>query len=145
MSSAGIMISKCEQNKNDYIVLFQDPLNGLNPLSRIFCVLDGSKKNDSTITDLTQEESESLHHFIFNGRMAIKLQDHHKYLIAYEWLNPVERERFNLFPEVLTVDTVAGTNNENRPLLIMGGKDSNGKLFIFLRTYLPHERGWIFL
>ena len=41
----------------------------------------------------------------------MKLQDYHKYLIAFAWVNPVERERFNLFPEVLTVDTVAGTNN----------------------------------
>ena len=65
-------------------------------------------------------------------------------MIAFAWVNPSERERFNLFPEVITVDTVAGTNNENRPLLTMGGKDSNGKMFIFLRAYLPHERGWIF-
>ena len=114
--------------------MFQDPLNGLNPLSRTFCGSDGSKKNDS-ITDLTQEESGSLHHFIFNGRMAMKLLDHHKYLIAFAWINPVERERFNLFPEVVTVDTVSGTNNEIRPLLTMGGKDSNGKMFIFLRAY----------
>ena len=65
-------------------------------------------------------------------------------MIAFAWANPSERERFNLFPEVITVDTVDGTNNENRPLLTMGGKDPNGKMFIFLRAYLPHERGWIF-
>ena len=27
---------------------------------------------------------------------------------------------------------------------MMGGKDSNGKMLIFLRAYLPHEKGWIF-
>ena len=26
----------------------------------------------------------------------------------------------------------------------MGGKNSNGKMFIFIRAYLAHERGWIF-
>ena len=128
------------KKKYDYIILFQDPLNGLNPLSQTFCGLDGSKNND-IITDLTSDESESLNSFISNGKMAMKLQDHHKYMIAFAWVNTFERERFNLFPEVVTVDTVAGTNNENRPLLTMGGKDSNGKMFIFLRAYLPHERG----
>ena len=43
MSSSDIMISKCEEKKYDYIVLFQDPLNGLNPLSRTFCGTNGSK------------------------------------------------------------------------------------------------------
>ena len=128
------------KKKYDYIVLFQNPLNGLNLLSRTFCGLDGSKKND-IITDLTSEESDSLNSFISNGRIDMKLQDHHKYMIAFAWVNPVERERFNLFPEVPKVDTVFGTNNENRPLLTMGRKDSNGKMFVFLRAYLPHKRG----
>ena len=65
-------------------------------------------------------------------------------MISFAWVNPTERERFNLFPEVLTVDTVEGTTKKNCLLLTMGEKDSNGKMSIFLRTYLPYERGWIF-
>ena len=55
-------------------------------------------------------------------------------MIAFAWVNPTERERFNLFPEVLTVETVSGTNNEICPLLTMGGKYSNGRTYIFLRA-----------
>ena len=42
-----------------------------------------------------------------------------KYMMDFAWVSPSERERFNLFPEIITVDTVFGTNYENRPLLII--------------------------
>ena len=89
MSSADIMISKCEENKYDYIVLFQDPSNGLNRLSRTFCGTNGSKIEVS-ITDLTSEEVDALHTFISNGRSSLKLQDYHKYMISFAWVNPIE-------------------------------------------------------
>ena len=68
------------------------------------------------------------------------LKEHHKYLISFAWVTPQEREKFILFPEVITVDTVFGTNYENGPLLMMGGKDSNGKIFIFLVLIYPMRR-----
>lgn len=34
-----------------------------------------------------------------------------------------------MFPEVLTVDTTCGINNEAHPLLTISGKDSNGLMF----------------
>ena len=49
-----------------------------------------------------------------------------------------------MFPEVITVDCTADTNNEARPLLTMAGKDSYGRMFIFLRAFLPNERNWGF-
>ena len=85
-----------------------------------------------------------MYQFIMEGRASLGLLDCHKYMISFAWVAHSEKEKFNIFPEVITVDTVAGTNNEGRPLLMMGGKDSNGKMFIFLRAYLPHEKGWIF-
>ena len=48
-----------------------------------------------------------------------------------------------MFPEVIAVDTTNDTNNESRPLLTMTGKDSNGKMFTFLRAFLPNEKGWV--
>ena len=90
MSSADVMISKNEENKYDYIVLFQDPLNWLNPLSRKFCGTIGIKTEES-VTDLTSEDFEALHTFITNVRISLKLQEHHKYMIAFAWANPVER------------------------------------------------------
>ena len=127
----------------DYMILLQDLVHGIMPVSQIFSGSTGYKSEDC-LTDLSPNEELSLQDFVIDGRSALNLQDHHKYMIAFAWVTPSEKEKFNLFPEVITVDTVAGTNNENRPLLAMGGKDSNGKMFIFLRAYLPNEKGWIF-
>ena len=49
-----------------------------------------------------------------------------------------------MFPEVITVDCTADTNNEARPLLTMAGKYFYGRMFIFLRAFLPNERNWVF-
>ena len=65
--------------------------------------------------------------------------------MALAWVLPKERDMFTLFPEVITVDCTADTNNESRPLLTMGGKDANGKVFIFLRVFLPNEKGGFFV
>ena len=111
--------------------------------NRNFSGLDGSKE-ETCLTGLSHSESKDINNYINTGRLSLRLDCHQKYMMAFAWVSPSERERFNLFPEIITVDTVFGTNNENRPLLTMGGKDSNGKMFIFLRAYLPHEKGWIF-
>ena len=63
----------------------------------------------------------------------------HKYVMVFSWVIPKEIELVHPFPEVMTVETVASTNIENRPLLTIGGKDSNGRMFIILRAFLPHD------
>ena len=60
------------------------------------------------------------------------------------WVIPCEKRLFEMFPQVVLVDTTNDTNNEGRPLLTMTGKDSNGKMFTFLRAFLPNEKGWVF-
>ena len=42
------------------------------------------------------------------------------------------------------IDTTEKTNNEKRPLLTAGGKDVNGKMFIFLRVFMPNQQSWMF-
>ena len=48
------------------------------------------------------------------------------------------------FPEGIMIDTTEKTNNEKRPLLTTGGKDANGKMFIFLRVFMPNQQSWMF-
>ena len=143
ISPSDVILLKAQSKNYDYMVLLQDPLHGILPISQAYSGSSGYTTEDS-ITDLNQQETSSLQQFILDGRMSLSLKPHHKYMISFSWVTPSEKEKCNLFPEVMTVDTVFGTNNENRPLLTMGGKDSNGKMFIFLRAYLPHEKGWIF-
>ena len=64
--------------------------------------------------------------------------------MAIAWVQPLEKQLFMLYPEVITVDCTADINNESRPLLTMAGKDSLGKKNIFLRVFLPNERRWVF-
>ena len=54
------------------------------------------------------------------------------------------KEKFGLFPEIIFIDTLFGSKNENRPLLIMAGKDSHGKIFIFIQAFMTNKKGWIF-
>jgi MULE transposase domain len=49
-----------------------------------------------------------------------------------------------MFPEVLKIDCTAGTNNENRPLLVASGLDSDRTVFHALQAYLPNERTLVF-
>ena len=88
-------------------------------------------EQQTSISDLSELEKNSINHFVNVGRNSLDLQEHHKYLISFAWVTPQDREKFILFPEVIAVDSLVGTNNENRPLLMMDGNDSNGKMFIF--------------
>ena len=65
----------------------------------------------TSITDLSPEEQESLSNFVRTDRRALNLALAQKYVIAFAWVLPKERQLFNLFPEVITIDTVHGTNN----------------------------------
>ena len=52
--------------------------------------------------------------------------------MAIAWVIPKERRMFKIFPETITIDCIAKTNNEKRPLLTMTGKDRNSKTFTIL-------------
>ena len=54
-----------------------------------------------------------------------------------------ELRLFDSFPNVIMVDTVEKTNNEKRPILTVGGKDSNGKMFIFLQWFMLNQQSWM--
>ena len=82
--------------------------------------------------------------FITDSWSAFNFQPSQMLSMAIALVIPCERRLFEMFPEVIAVDTTNNTNNESRPLLIRAGKDSNGKMFTFLRAFLPNEKGWVF-
>ena len=65
-------------------------------------------------------------------------------MMGIAWVIPNERTSFEMFPEVLTVDTTTKSNNEHRPLLTIAAKNSYGKMFTVLRAFLPNEQNWVF-
>ena len=60
--------------------------------------------------------------------------------IGHVWVLPTEQKNFDHFPEVICIDTVSHTNKDERPLLIISGRDSSRKMFIILRAFLRNER-----
>ena len=60
------------------------------------------------------------------------------------WVNSDELSLIEAFPEVIMVDTTEKINNKNRPLLTVGDKDSNGKIIIFLKCFMPNQQSWMF-
>ena len=74
----------------------------------------------------------------------MNLTGEQKYMMSFAWVNPKELVLLEAFPEVIMIDTTEKTNNEKRPLLTAGGKDSNGNMFIFLRVFMPNQQSWMF-
>ena len=66
------------------------------------------------------------------------------FIVLFAWILPMEQKMFHHFPEVIYVDTVSHTNKDKRPLLIISGRDSYEKIFIFLRAFLLNKRAWVF-
>ena len=139
--SAKSMIDFLRKKKYDHIVLYHDHIvnavvNGLFSMNKS---IDGK----STF-NVQQDDNDEVNQFIQHSRNVHKFSYQQLLLMAIAWVHPQECELFSIFPKVITVDYTSGTNNESRPLLTMGGKDSLDKVFIFLRVFLPNERRWVF-
>ena len=50
---------------------------------------------------------------------------------VFPWVKPKELVLLEAFLEAIMIDTMEKINNEKRPLLTAGGKDSNDNMFIF--------------
>lgn len=77
-------------------------------------------------------------------RNARSLNDDQEMMVAVAYVTPDELRQFQLFHSVLHIDATADTNKEGRPLVTVSSKDSNGKMFIVMRSYLPNEQAWVY-
>ena len=64
--------------------------------------------------------------------------------MGFAWVIPSELRLFEAFPNIIMVHTLEKIYNEKRPLLTVGRKDSNGKMFIFIRYFMPNQQSWMF-
>jgi len=97
-----------------------------------------------TKQNMTEKESIALVDYARKKRSNLDLTDDQTLLIGLCWVTQFEKRLFNLFPETMFFDCTADTNKEKRPLFTISGKDSNGKMFILLRSYFPNEQAWAF-
>ena len=88
----------------------KDPLYGSVPISH---TLSGSigQKIRGNITNFTTQEGKLTRLYIVEDRSALGLFNHHHNVLAFEQVSLNENLKFNLFPEIMIVDTVSGTIN----------------------------------
>ena len=124
------------------MILYHDPV--VNAVMNDVYSVNKSIDDNSKITFRDEHKEKQVQAFIEESRSASKCRLHQSLMMSTAWVLPRERELFLMFPEVITVDCTADTNNEARPLLTMAGKDFYGRMFIFLRAFLLNERNWVF-
>ncbi len=89
-------------------------------------------------------EVDDMQSFAKTHRNSLLMEDKQDLMIGCAWTTPHEKRQFKMFSEVLHIDCTADTNHEDRPFLTITGRNSNGKMFIVIRPFLPNERAWVF-
>ena len=126
----------------NFQLVLNDPMFSTKPTSETYT----SGKEDpmiESILDFNDREMDKLKNNVNFGWVAMNLREEQKYMMSFAWVNPKELYLLEAFPEVIMVDTTEKTNNEKRPLLTVGDKDSNGNMFIFLRVFMPNQQSWM--
>ena len=145
LSGCDKIINFLKEKKYDYISLYNSSAKIKN-----YCPLVSdnylSSKSIYTNTNfiIPPNEQEDAYEYAYSNRISQNLYLDQNLLVAIAWVIQSERRLFNLFPEVIFVDTFKDTNDEGRPLLTISGCSSDGKMFTFLRSFFPNERTWCF-
>ena len=91
------------------------------------------------LVDFPTHEQSNIDNFVHISRTAYNYKPAQLFMIGIAWVLPSERSFVKMFPEGIVVNATNNTNDEERPLLTIRGKDSNGKMFTALRVFLPNE------
>ena len=143
LSPTEYMMRYCRARGYNFQLLLNDPQFSTDPTSETYTA-ENEEPMIEQILDFNDREMNKLKNNVNFGRVAMDLKDEQKYMMSFAWVNPKELYLLEAFPEVIMVDTTEKTNNEKRPLLTAGGKDSNGNMFIFLRVFMPNQQSWMF-
>ena len=143
LSPTEYMMRYCRARNYNFQLLLNDPYFSSDPTSETY-TMDKEEPITECILDFNEKEMDKLKNNVNFGRIAMDLKHEQKYMMSFAWVNPKELYLLDAFPEVIMVDTTEKTNNEKRPLLTAGGKDSNGNMFIFLRVFMPNQQSWMF-
>ncbi len=99
-------------------------------------------------TTLDDQEYSDLLDVTSRHRGAYGLTDNENLFVAVAWVYTGELRLLHQFPYVIKVDDTSHTNNEKRPHLTFTAQTSSGKVFTWLRVFLPNKSAgcfrWIF-
>ena len=115
-------------------------------------VILGDNSNASSSTPLTllevimlpNNEVDDMHSFAEAHRNSLSVDDEQDLMIGCAWTTPFEHRLSEMFSEVLRIDCTAEINHKDCPFLTITGRDSSGKMFTIVHTFLPNERAWVF-
>ena len=64
--------------------------------------------------------------------------------IGLAYVLPMKQKFLHHCPEAIYVNTVSHTYKDKRLLFTISGRETFGKMFVILRTFVPGERAWVF-
>ena len=135
------MIIFLEEKKYDYMMLMHCPqMNAIihQIMSHTFIEEDNSEFS------FPANEQDHVDQFISSRRVSLSVNRDQQFMMAFAWTLPHEKQIFEMFPNVVYVDTATDTKNEGRPLLSTNGKNTNSRTFTILRVFLPNQQMWTF-
>ena len=113
-----------------------------------FIVSNYSNISTSSHDDSSVHYSSSLigedYRDLMETRMCGNIPSSKKMTVTVAWVMRTDRKYFDLYLEVIMIDVTENTNNEKRPMLLVVCKDADGKTFVVMRVFMPHQRKWIF-
>ena len=107
----------------------------------------GGALADASVCEMVRDPAalgEDIMKYAHDSRVAVNATPNQDVLLAIVWVLPNGKQLFRAYSEVLFIDGTHKTNYENRPLITMGIKDSDGKMQVILRALVPNERAWMF-
>lgn len=107
-------------------------------------VHDPSDVSISGKITLPETEHLEMESFALEHRNSVGCAPEQDLLLGIAFVFPAALRHFRQFNSILRVDCTSGSNNEERPLLTISGKDSLAQNRILLRAFLPNECAWIF-
>ena len=147
LSSADRIIDFFQNHKYDYIVLYNSTIPQYKS-EIVDLVNDNYISSHSLFTNtefiVPANERLDASNYALDNRSNRNFQKNQNLFMVLAWVVPSERRMLELYPDTLFVDATEDTNKEGRPLLTIGGCDSSGKMFTFLRAFLANQRSWSF-
>jgi len=143
-SDADKLISLLENQCHSHVVLYHQ--NNSDPNQELLSEIKmpDLTKPVNALQDLDDHEINEMHNYVSQNRGILLVQSTQALMIGVAWVTGHEKRLFQQFPYVLKIDSTMDTNKENRPLLVITGRDNDGKSFTVLRAYLPNQRMWTF-
>jgi hypothetical protein len=107
-------------------------------------VLSEYKYDYSADVEQQARLDKTTYEYIQNSRISQGVSPTTQLLLCSAWGIRSQIRHFRRYPETLYMDTTFKMNNEQRPFLMICGKDANGQIYIFLRIYKCSETTWQF-